>query len=258
MALLTVTGLPLWHPGDSLPHPAGFEIPPLLFWALSLMTLILVAWIAIDLRRSAVNRGHRGPAPSNVEGELADSEPLIVGRPRGGNLGPVRALPRPAEDIEPLVVAPARLTSSRVSLNPVRLLVTTLGIGLGIVATERAREVQALASLVQSDNAAQVSRLALAFAVLMVIGGSLAISAPRAAAVVLLVGGGLALFLSFTPDLATRLRWWDAGYVLQPWEALRWWAGGCTILACLAWFSVSYRLGHDGSGAQTTPQQIEA
>lgn len=242
MTFLAVSESASLHPGDALPHPAGFEIPPLLFWILSVVTAGLVVWIACDLRRGAAPQRNVGPEPAEAEAdEKAGPEPLVIGRPRAGRSRRVTLPDETPVDAESLAITPVRAEPMRVWLNPARLLVATLGIGLGIVATERARQVQALASLVRSDNAAQVSRLALAFAVLLLLGGSVAIFAPRVAALLLAVDGVLAIFLSVVPDLANRLRWWDVGYVLQPWESLRWWAGGCAALALLAWFSASYQ-----------------
>lgn len=275
-----IASLHLAHPGDALPHPTGFEAPPLLFWSVSIVAGLLPAVLLVDLLGPRGEGAARAAARRTQEPLIVDTdEPLIVGRPRAGRGGvqshPQDGVPEPPAPDQSFPVPGKRMTimSGRTSaeaggpvetasaesgtgseangpetpglhrswLNPARLLVTVVGIGLGIVATERAREVQALATLVRSGNAAEVSRVTLAFAVMLLVGGSLAISAPRAAALLLILAGATALFLSYAPELANRLRWWDAAFVLQPWSSLQRWAGGCLVLAAIAWFSASYR-----------------
>jgi len=300
---LAVIAFPVLHVGDSLPHPAGLEMPPLLFWGIAGTIVLLAGWLVIDLLPAS--RRHAGTAPAGDD--LPDpGEPLIIGRGRGraipaplpGVISPETALPGTARNdpgAEPLVrrhddvslvsrdlviaagetrewrpppdyflaIAGAVTTLRRDTVtgtvsasvppgggdgrliawsiarrrpwaDPARLLPAIAAAAMGLVAAERAREVQGLASLVRSDNAAQVSRLALGFAVLLLVGAALAVPAPRAAAAALVLAGLLGTTLAFAPELANRLHWWDARYVLGSWPDLGGWAAAAFVLAGLA------------------------
>ncbi len=315
------------HVGDRLPHPAGLEMPPLLFWGVVAAVVLLAGWLVVDLLPASGRRARTGALHGTVGDDAPDpGEPLIVGRGRGRS-SPLPA-PRPANPEtaiaanDPVLRAPSQpdnsLTEEAAQFDPVgdpplrrhddvslvsrdlviaagetrewqpppdtfltitgavttlrrdaatgtvsasvapgdaegrlvawsiarsrsrpwtdpaRLLPAVAGGAMGLLAAERTREVQGLASLVRSDNAAQVSRLALGFTVLLLVGAALAIPVPRAAAAVLALAGLVATTLAFAPQLANRLRWWDARYVLGEWPHLGWWAVAAFTLAGVA------------------------
>ncbi|MEJ7762691.1 MAG: hypothetical protein WKF80_07850 [Thermomicrobiales bacterium] len=234
--------LPVLHVGDRLPHPAGLEMPPLLFWGVAGAVVLLAGWLVIDLLPASGRHVATAPSPDAAPDP---DEQLIVGRGRGRAVsvpsaiatqpptvpidggaehlvrrhdgltlisrdliiaagetrewrpppgtflaiaGAVTTLRRDTATGTVSVTVPAgggdgRLVAWSIArrrrwADPARLLPAIAAGAMGLVAAERAREVQGLASLVRSDNAAQVSRLALGFAVLLLVGAALAIPAP--------------------------------------------------------------------------------
>ncbi|MDQ3168168.1 MAG: hypothetical protein M3P94_05930, partial [Chloroflexota bacterium] len=102
---LAVIAFPVLHVGDSLPHPAGLEMPPLLFWGIAGTVVLLAGWLVIDLLPAS--RRHAGTAPAGDD--LPDpGEPLIIGRGRG------RAIPAPL----PGVISPETALPGTARIDP--------------------------------------------------------------------------------------------------------------------------------------------
>lgn len=273
------------HPGDRLPHPAGLEVSPLLFWAVVAVVVAIVVWLLLDLSAGTAEQGDRHTADRSGQpgrGTAADDdlgviagEALVVGRPRRSPGVAARATDpdAPAVAAAPLAVSatadpepapragppatpwPTVATGKAAATagpsppvstpwNPVRALALVLGVAMGMAAIEQARAVEALVAFVRSDNAAQVGRLAFAFGALALVGGALAVPAPRVAAAAFGAAGAIGLALASAPRWEERARWWDAAYVLGPWPHLAYWAAAAFGLSALATLGAVYRPRH--------------
>jgi hypothetical protein len=126
-------------------------------------------------------------------------------------------------------------------LNPVRVLTLLLGVGAGILALDRARAVEAIASFIGTGGGLNASRLGFAFAALLLVGGALAPAAPRVAALVFLAGAAVGVVLATAGRWEERLEWWGAEYVLTAWTRLPLWSVASFGLALLALAGWRYR-----------------
>lgn len=138
-----------------------------------------------------------------------------------------------------LLVFSADGRSGREWLNPIRVLALLLGLGAGALALDRARAVEALASFISTPGGLNASRLGFSFAALLLVGGALAPTAPRASALVLALATVTGIFLATASRWEERLEWWGAEYVLTAWEQLPLWtvaAAGLALMALAGWW----------------------
>jgi hypothetical protein len=126
-------------------------------------------------------------------------------------------------------------------LNPVRVLAAVLGVGAGVQAMDRVREIMELDAMLGTEGTLQVSRVALWITVLFCVGGALAMPAPKLAAVALLGAAALSAFLAVASWWESKLEWWGAEYALTAWSNLWVWAGVGVGLAALALVGGWYR-----------------
>ncbi|MEA2597266.1 MAG: hypothetical protein QOF01_3735 [Thermomicrobiales bacterium] len=191
----------LAHPSD-LPHADALGVGSWLQWLVVAVALGIGGWLVLDAR--AERRSGRGETPETSDA-VAAPPPVNV-----TSLG----------------------TSS--TLNPPGLLVLVAGFAAGWVALDRVRAVDALASFIRTDGAAQVARLGFCFAALLWVGAALAPVAPKGAALAFGVAGVIGVFLATAASWERHLEWWGAATVLDAWERLPLWVGGAFVLALLA------------------------
>jgi hypothetical protein len=209
--------------------------------------VLYVAVGAPDLEcESGELRLHRANVPHlGGEASLTTVQPGLMVRLAAGDLvfpaADARLLAGNATDRQAALVVLGAKRAEAVWLNPIRILTLFLAVGTGILALDRARAVEALATFIRTGGGLNASRLGFAFAALLLVGGALAPTAPRLAALVLLAAAGTGAFLATAGRWEERLEWWGAEYVLTAWTNLPLWAAGAFGLALLALVGWRYR-----------------
>lgn len=227
---------------SGIPHVDQIVVGPAVQWGVLGVIVLVGAWLAFDARGT---RGSGGAVdedrPAAVDG------PLVAGRRRGSAVSATAAPvdPEPNQNDAPEhPVGRSALPPDWV--NPIRVLTAVLGIVAGIQATDRVREIMQLDAALGTVGTLQVSRVALALAVLLCVGGAVAMPAPRLAAAAFAAAATLAGLCTQAGRWEARLEWWGAGYALTAWSNLWVWAligAGLAGLATLGWW---YRPGMVG------------
>jgi hypothetical protein len=226
-----VAPLMLTHP-SSVPHSDALGVPIWAQWAVVGLVAALGIWLIVDARTDRA-RSAAAPPPE------PDRPPAPAARPDE----PLTSNRLVRADAVAQPVARARPTPAAASggASPLGVLVLLFGFAAGWVVLDRVRAVEALASFLRTDGAAQVARLGFAFAALLWVGGALAVVAPRGAILAFAVAGAIGVFLATASRWESRLEWWGASAGLQGWDRLWLWAGFAFALAVLSYAAGRYR-----------------
>lgn len=232
--------------GSGIPHVDTFGVSPWVQWSVIGVILLVGCWLMLDVRgRSGTTDRPADDLPEEIEG------PLVVGRKgtgavQGGTLTPPSPVFPTAAGTngEPKrsrwVVSRQRLALP-IWLNPFRVLAAAVGIGAGVQAADRVREVMELDAMLGTVGTQQVARVGLWLTVLLCVGGALAMPAPKLAAGAFLGAGALAAFFALAGWWESKLEWWGAEYALTAWSNLWVWVGVGLALAGLALAGGWYR-----------------
>jgi hypothetical protein len=227
-----VAPLFLTHP-SSVPHSDALGVPIWAQWVVVGLVGALGIWLIVDARSDRARSVPDAPPPD------ADRPPAPA-HPADEPL-PSNRLVRADVVVRPVVRPSGVTTEASGGANPLGVLVLLFGFVAGWVVLDRVREVEALASFLRTDGAAQVARLGFAFAALLWVGGALAVVAPRGAILPFAVAGAIGVFLATASEWESRLEWWGASAVLQGWDRLWLWAGFAFALAILSFAAGRYR-----------------
>lgn len=185
------SNLPVLH-GGGLPHSDTLGVPFWLQWLIIVLALGIAGWLVLDARTQRRSR----PAPGPIERVDQDDSGTVPARER---------LVKTTRLTQPKRVAHSQPVTTTTPLSPPRLLILLAGFAAGWIALDRVRGVDALASFIKTDGAAQVARLGFSFAALLWVGAALAPVAPRGSALAFGVAGAIGAFLATASSWERRL-----------------------------------------------------